>query len=260
MAFGKGAANKGCASDLIVNSIAICAALPEQKKVPLVIVAYMAGDKSEICFTAMKFPVKKLYVPEDIFAAIQEAEGVKNITYRDGEGRLKDIYVCRESGGKITDVVTRDSVNNGFAHGFSEITSAGVKFTLENYNESQIKPDEKMDFRVSANLGNSYQKHSYEYALVNAYNACLLGKVFEREEFSIQTKSGGRVKIEVKCLNTEFIVDNLLLIKPVFRESDGFIEYYLTEEFNLYDGQNVSRQKYKISYTARLNDYNLIRL
>lgn len=253
---------KGKWSDLVVTSIGACIALPEAKKSdPCIVIAYSTGGERSVSFVTMDLPSKnKLYTRDDLLQTIRSCEGVKNITYADAQGRPCNIYFCRENTGKIIDVVERDYENNSFCKGISEVYSSGLKFVIENSEQIVWKPGKKIEMTVSATTESRYCANTYEYAAVNAYNACLLGRVFEREELQLETKDGKRIKFEVRCETSQFLDDSVMYITPIFRGAESVVDYYETEEFNYIDGDDSYTRKYRITYTNRLNDYNLVRL
>ena len=252
---------KGKWSDFIVLSIGACIAMPQEKKSnPCIVVAYMSGDRN-VSFVTMDLPPKnKLYTNSDILAAIKSCEGVKNITYVDVTGRQKNIYFCRHNVGKITDVVERDYENNSFAAGMSEVYASKLRFAIDNSEGINWKPGKKIDMKISGTLDSRYEDETYEYAAINAYNACLLGRVFEKEELQLETRDKKPVKFEVRTETSQYLDESVMYITPVFRESESVVDYYETEEFNYIDGDDVYTRKYKITYTNRLNDYNIVRM
>lgn len=245
------------ANECIIKSIGVCAAIaPTQKKaVPCVFVAYTMKDiGADIRYTAMKLPAKKLYTAQDFLSAIAQAEGVKNVTYVDFDGRVKDIYVCRPNDGRIYDIVERDVSNNRFPDGFAEVNASHLKFSVQS---SEVKLGAPLTFDVSIGSSVGYDVGGYEYAIVNAFNACLLGRVFAKDEFQLETKSRKRIKYEVRSVPSKIIEQEVVYIKPVCSEADGLVSHYLTEEINVIDGDEISHRIYKIAYSNRLNDYNL---
>lgn len=254
-------AEKGPMTDFIVTSIGACVAeTTDKKKPPCLVIAYATGN-SEVFFVFADMPQKnKLYTKDNLLAFVAKAEGVKNVTYVGYDGQPKDIYLCRADGGTITDIVERDYENNHFTDGFAEVQTAMVKFSVTSTGEYAKKFGKKHSITLSALSAAEYTKDSYEYAIVNAYNACLLGKVLEREELQIETKRKKRVKFEVRNVSAAFVEQTVLYIRPVCRQSGDFVDYYQTEEFNYIDGEDVSCRSYKIIYSNRLNDYNIIRM
>ncbi len=251
------AADKGGASDLIVKSIGVCLAYPdEKKKAPLCFVSYISGA-GQAGFAAMPIVVKTLYERNDFLSVIATAESVKHVTYVDENDCPKDIYVCRAACGRIIDIVDRDENKNRYVDGFAEVMSARVKFNVHKVDN--VKPFAKLSLAVTPAVNANFTENSYEYAIVNAYNAALLGRLFEREELALETKGGNRVKIEVRNSASKFVDDQTLFIKPILQETENTVDYYMTEEFNYIDGDEVSRRAYKIVFSNRFNDYNLIR-
>lgn len=245
------------ASECIIKSIAVCPAIaPAQKKAtPCVFVAYTMTDMGmDVRFTAMKLPGKKLYTVQDFLTAVAQAEGVKNVTYVDFDGKIKDIYVCRASEGRIYDVVERDETKNRFVDGFAEISASHVKFSVQG---SEVKIGAPLTFDVGTGTSVGYDIGGYEYAIANAFNACLLGRVFSKDEFQLETKSRKRIKYEVRSVPAKVIEQEVLYIKPVCLDGEGLVSHYLTEEINVIDGDEISHRIYKIAYSNRLSDYNL---
>lgn len=253
---------KGKWSDYIVLSIGACIAMPKEKKSnPCVVVAYMSGEDKKVSFVVMDLPPKnKLYTNSDILAAIKACEGVKNITYVDELGRQKNIYFCRHNVGKIIDVVERDYENNSFAEGVSEVYASKLKFAIENSESIVWKPGKKIEMKINGIQDSRYEDETYEYAAINAYNACLLGRVFDREELQLETRDKKPVKFEVRTETSQFLDESVMYIAPIFRESESVVDFYETEEFNYIDGEDVYTRKYKITYTNRLNDYHIVRM
>ncbi|MBE6555159.1 MAG: hypothetical protein E7663_02835 [Ruminococcaceae bacterium] len=249
-------------SDFVIDSIGACIAMPEEKKShPCIIVAYMVGAGKKISFLCMELPPKnKLYTPEDILHAIRSAEGVRNISYADAEGAKRNLYFCREHEGKLLDVLERDYENNRFVGNVAEVYTASLKFLIDNLAEAVFKPGKPIDLHISASVKNEYRPNTYAHAAINAYNACLLGHLFEREELQLETKERKRVKIEVRTVTSKFLDDGVMYIAPIFRESEQVVDYYETEEFNYIDGEDVYTRKYRIIYSNRLNGYNLVRV
>jgi len=121
-------------------------------------------------------------------------------------------------------------------------------------------PKEEKPFTVEINYASEckHQADGYCYAVVNAYNAALLGLVFDREELQLETREGKRVRIEVRRANVSVVEEDIMYVAPV-TASEGVTDYYLTEEFNYLDGNEASTRKYKISYSTRLCAYRIIR-
>lgn len=252
---------KDFASDLIITSIGACIAIPEEKKKePCVMVVYAKESCNDIsCIKVDLLPKGRLHSRETLMDAIRAAEKVKNITYTDTQGRAKDIYFCRPSGGKITDVVERDYAANRYKGDISEIFSGQLKFLISNLSEMDFKSEKIFNLNIISATENLYSANTYEYAIVNAYNACLLGRLFEREELCLETRDKRRVKIVVRQEKTVYMEEDVLCIKPILWDDGVTIDHYLTEEFNYIDGQNASCRAYEIKYTNRLGDYNLVR-
>jgi hypothetical protein len=247
---------KNSGTDLIVKSIGVCLAQPNDKKKPSkVAIAYRTSDGVKFIF--IKEPKAKA-TKDTFLSAIAEAEGVKNVTYVCCDGLPKDIYVCREDKGVVTDIVERDYAKNRFVDGFTEVFASQLRFAMETSVDLVKSIDQAFNATISLVSENDYVKGSYEYALINAYNACLLGCVFEREELQMETRGGQKVKFEFRKNNTAFLVSDTLFIYPQYRGLSECIDYYITEEFRYNDGE-MHKMAYKIIYASRLNDYNLVR-
>ena len=257
-------ADENVSFDFIVTSIGACVAIPsEKKKSPCLIIAYMTElEKSNVSFLLVPFPAKnKVFTVEYILSAIKTAENVKSVTYNDSDGCKKDVYICRLNKGKVIDVIARNNDTNRYENGFAEIYSAGVRFTIDDEDKIVWKTNKKWTCNISFSADCKYEQGTYEYALVNAYNACLMGRIFEREELHLETRDRKRVRFEVRKGTSTFVDEDMLYIHPVFRDDlERVIDYYVTEEFNYIDGENISCRSYKIAYSNRMNNYDLIRL
>ena len=247
--------------DLIVKSIGVCLAEPNDKKKPSkIVIAYNLGDGVDsVKFVFVKPSVKAKADRSSLLGAIAKAENVKNVTYIGCDGLEKDIYVCREDKGRITDVIERDYEHNCYPQGYTEVLSSALKFSIEKGCDYVKALDKPMKLSISAGIDAGYAKNSYEYAVINAYNACLLGGVFEREELQIETRNGEKVKFEFRKTNTAFVVQDKLYIYPIFKGLSECVDYYETEEFRYIDGNDMQRLVYKIIYTNRVNNYNIVR-
>lgn len=252
-------------TNVCISSVGVCLATSEDKKKPsCLVVAYKVEEK--IKFVATAYPVNKEYDRDSILAIVGKAENAKEVTYNTMDGFLKDIYVCRADKGKIVDFVPRDYAQNRYVDGFIEILASNLKFKVkEGVDDFQKKFDKPMEFTFSTFGSNGYVAGSYEYAIANAYNACLLGGVFDREEFQLETKGKKRVKAEVRSYESEFFEQEILCVKPHFSDEDDLVDYYVTEEFQRISPEDVYTQtgkgvySYKISYIESFKDYNLTR-
>lgn len=258
MAFNK----KDAGSDLIVNSIGICLAEPNDRKKPSkIVIAYKLGDDIDsVRFVFIKPPVKGKADRTTLLDAIAEAEDVRNVTYVGCDGLEKDIYVCREDKGRVTDVIERDYERNCYPQGYTEVFSSALKFSIKQGCDYAKTWDKSVKLEIAVDGADAgYEKDSYEYAVINAYNACLLGSVFESEELQIETRSGEKVKFEFRKSNTTFVVQDKLYIYPVYKGLSECIDYYVTEEFRYIDGTDAQKIVYKIIYTNRVNNYKIVR-
>lgn len=254
--------SKTRASDLIVTSIGACVAMPTNKKQPpVLVIAYRTQSDGEVTFISVGLPKKdKLYTREDLFGFIKDAENVKNVTYVDGKGCTKDVYFCRHASGSIVDVIQRDFEKNRYLDGFAEVTASGLKFSATVSSDSVFKSGKPFYLDVMLSSESKFIKDSYEYALVNAFNACALGTLFDCEELQVETREGQRVKIEVRSVVSSVIEENVLYIKPVYAQSQDVVEHYVTEEFNFIDGESISTRTYEIAYSNRFKSYRLSRV
>ena len=258
MAFNK----KDAGSDLIVNSIGICLAEPNDKKKPSkIVIAYKLGDDVDsVKFLFIKPPAKGYADRTSLLGAIAKAEDVGNVTYVSYDGQAKDIYVCREEKGRVTDVIERDYERNAYPQGYTEVFSSALKFSVKQGCDYAKSLDKCEKLEISAEgVDAGYEKTSYEYAVINAYNACLLGSIFECEELQIETRSGEKVKFEFRKSNSTFVVQDRLYIYPIFKGLSECVDYYVTEEFRYVDGTDAQKIVYKIIYTNRVNNYKIVR-
>ena len=250
---------QGARNCLIVKSIAAAISIDEQKKKnSCIIIAYAKGDSVEdICFTAIKLPKSKTYRRDDFLSAVCHAENADSLTYIDFDGKDKDIYICRAKDGEVYDFVERNDVKNSYIDGFAEIEASSLKFSV---NPVQIDFDKFPDVNVSYNPdGIAYERNSLQYALVNAFNACLLGKVLSGEEFHLETGDGTRVKYEVRTFSAKYVDPSTLYIRPQTNEVDSFINSYVTEPMNVIDGDEMITKVYKLVYRASFNGYYVTR-
>ncbi|NCA66895.1 MAG: hypothetical protein EOM87_02385 [Clostridia bacterium] len=248
MALRKRESDKAYADDMIIKSVGACPL--EANNQTVVAIAYLLMDKIKFC--VMPVIIGKKYGYEDFLNSVKLAERVKHIAYS------RDIYLCRESEGVITDIVERDNEHNVFADGFAEVAASKLDFCINDWINS-LKPNTATQAEISAG-SNKYEKNSLEYAVINAYNACLLGEVFDSEEFQIETKYNQRVRCEVRSSLGMYSSDKILLIKPVENSASGAVSYYETEKFMLIDGLESSICAYKITYTNYWGKYIVSRI
>jgi hypothetical protein len=246
-------------SDCIIKSVGVCAMLPSEKHSQgCVFVAYtLEAEGGSVRIIPIKLQTKKEYSRDDILSAIADAESAKRVTYVDFNGTDKDIYVCRPCEGKIFDIVKRDAEENRFVDGFAEIEASHLKFSTPKIES--VKLGVPFVAEVEFDLGAAYEADGYEYALINAYNACLLGRAFSRHELQLETKHGQRAKYEVRSvISSKYVDASTIYIKPVYAPN-GVISHYLTEQIGIIDGESESHRSYKISYTRMTKDYNILR-
>lgn len=247
-----------CRKSLTLNSIGVCVANPENTKLkPCVIVAYSTGHTAEdIRLFSMKLPQKELYTRESFLNAIAKLEKAKSVSYPDYDNTDKDIYVCRPSVGETFEIVPRDDQNSRFVNGFAEIESDTIKFEPEL---QPFKPGKKLECTFRYRSDPTYTKNSYEYAAVNAYNACLLGRLLSADEFHLETGDGTRTKYEVRKVTSKYVDLTTLYIRSFKNTEDGVVEYYVTEPLLEINGDDMSHKTYQIIYKNVLKDYSINR-
>lgn len=251
--------DKNKASDLVLISVGACPALPAGKRQPHgLIISYVSQPKGKPSFLFVGLPKKGLYSRQDVLDFIKAAENVKHVTYKDDKGRDKEILLCRNDSGTIIDVAGRNEDANCFEVGFAEVTAAPLR--LSAAMDEGVTPKEEKPFTVEISYASEskHQRDGYCYAIVNAYNALLLGIVFDCEELQLETREGKRVRIEVRRSNASVVEEDVMYVAPI-TANEGVIDYYLTEEFNYIDGNESSTRKYKISYSTRTSAYRIIR-
>jgi hypothetical protein len=214
---------QGVKSGLIISSVSCAIALDKQKeKKSCIVIAYAIGGGDDIRYTAIKLPKKQTYKRDDFLSAICQVEKVTQLTYVDFDGKDKDIYVCRAKEGEVFDFVERDNLKNSFGEGFAEIESSQLRFAT---TATEAVVDEKNAFEVAYNIeASKYEKDSLQYAVINAYNACLLGRIFSLEEFQLETADRERVKYEIRAVSAKYIDLQTLYIKPEIIEGEDIYQ------------------------------------
>ena len=247
-----------CLKSLIVNSIGVCVASPADKKQPpCIMVAYSVGNTVEdIRLFTMKLPKKRTCLREDFVNAISKLEKVRKVIYLDYNSQEKDIYVCRPKAGETCEIVQRDEKTNRFVEGFAEIESDLIKFDLKPLS---VKIGKKLECEFFYRADVEYAKDSYEFAAVNAYNACLLGRVFSRDEFRLETGDGTKAKYEIRSVTSKYVDLTTLYLKSVKNSEKGVVEYYVTEPMLEINGEDMSQKTYQIIYKHILRDYSINR-
>ncbi|MBP3665814.1 MAG: hypothetical protein J6K29_02065 [Clostridia bacterium] len=243
---------------LTVNSIGICVAATTDKKTPpCIIVAYSVGQTAEdIRLLAMNLPRKGLYGRGDFLNAIAKAEKARQVIYKDYNCEDKDLYICRPAVGDTYEIIPRDERAQRFGQGFAEIETAALKFEVE---ELSVHIGKKLSCRFLYRVQAEYPVDSYEYATVNAYNACLLGRVFSREEFRLETGDGKKAKYEVRTSESKYVDMSTLYVRSVKNSEQGVVEYYVTEPLLEINGEDMTRKTYQIIYKNILKDYSINR-
>ncbi len=256
---------KSASQDLTVLSIGVALALPEEKgQKPCIVIAYMTdtGDRTKaISYVMLDWsPKQKPHTRDSLLEAVRAAEKVKHISYRDFCGGPKDLYLCRPAAGKITDIVERDYDRDAYADGFAEICECNLRFVIDTTGEIRRKTKKRLQFRIISSIEQAYQPGSYGYAIVNAYNACLLGNLFEKEVLRLVTHENTRVKLEVREHHSAFVDNSILYIHPVFHDGSRLVDHYMTEAFELIDGESRPAFAYKLIYNDRFSDYLPLRM
>ncbi len=251
---------QGIEKGIIINSISAAIYYNANKpKDSLIMVSYSKGNSVEdIRFVALKLPTRSPYKREDFIKAICSAEEVRNLTYVDHDGKDKDIYICRPKEGDIYEFVDRDEATNRYVEGFAEIESSHLKFTVDLPKISAQKPLD-ISFMYSPD-GSDYMENSLEYATVNAFNACLLGRIFSSEEFQLETGDGDRVKYEVRRVSAKYIDISTLYIHPDVTEGNKYVSSYITEPMNVINGDEMMSKVYTISYNPVYKNYYIRRI
>ena len=250
----------GVVKGVVIKSIGVAIALDtEKEKNSSIIVAYAKGDAFEdIRFTAMPLPKKQLYNRASFLSAICQAENVKNVTYTDFDGKDKDIYVCRAREGDVYDFVERDDSKNKYLSDFAEIEASCLDFVSEPVSVKHYKP-----LTVSVRYDRSapeYPENSIEYAVTNAFNACLLGRLFTREEFRLETGDGERVKFAVRSVPSRYVDLTTIYVKPEIFVGEKRVSAYVTEEIKVINGNEMSTRIYKLAFRPSANDYYITKM
>lgn len=221
--------------------------------------AYVTDGETTINCILMPLPDEdKKYGRNDILRAVAQAENAKTATYGVEASGGKNIYLCRENGGAIRDVVERDTFRNRFTQGFAEAVPSNLKFSILGELPQNLRMGEKFTPSVTP-VKSAYAKDTAEYAVLNAYNACLLAIAFDGEEFKIETAEHAPVKFEVRADSNVYWDEDVLIINPQV-DSDGAVTCYETEKFNYIDGADVSVCAYRLTYSNRTKRYNVVRI
>lgn len=241
--------------DIVINNISVCPFVKEGQR--YAVVAYDISKK--IVYSIMPIETAKKYTYKDILDIIKKAQKVRNISFARREGGTKYIYICREKDGKIDDIAERNNDYNCYIDGFAEISMDNLRFVVSDLPTtfSVLKP-----FNCNITRGlNNYEINSLGFAVVNAYNACLLSQLFdENEEFNIQTKNNQRVRIEIKESVGRYVDDNCLRLNTIKLDgANACVEGYETEKFNYIDGICAALCVYKIEFTERWGKYLIFR-
>ena len=247
---------QGVENGLIIKSIGTAIALdPPKNKNTCIIIAYLITDNvNDVKFIAIK-PPKKSLTRADVLSIISKIEDSKRVFYLDFDGKDKDIYVCREKSGDVYDFVERDLASNKYVDGFAEIESSLLPFVAEI---PELKINQLLDAKVEYSvLSSDYESGSLQYAIVNAFNACLLGKVFSSEEYQLETGDGERIKIEVRSIRSKFVDLSTLYVKPETLIGERCVNSYLTETMNVINGYDMEKKTYRLSFKKTLNNYSV---
>lgn len=250
---------QGIEKGIILSSISASIYYDSNKpKDSLVIVSYSKGDANEdVKFVVLKAPVKGPFKREDIIKGICEAEKIRNLTYVDFDGKDKDIYICHPGEGEVYEFVERDETKNRYIDGFAEVEASQLRFSANIPKLSFKKPIE-IDISFDPDAPGRDQ-NGLEYAIYNAYNACILGKMFSKEEFHLETGDGERVKYEVRTTPSKYIDLSTLYIHPQINEGNKFVTTYITEPINVINGDEMQTKTYKITYSNKFKGYYISR-
>lgn len=241
-------------NDLILSSIGACVAQADTKQ-ESVVTAY-CWEGGEVKFLLMPVPKKANYKVKDFLDAIAKAEKVKNVIYRNENNTDRPVYMCREQLGKIKDVVDRDVKADRFIKGFCEIAALKINLSLFEKN-IKMKQGVSCSF-IFKNTVSEYGKDSLEYAIVNAYNAALLGLIFGKTLF-LETKYGEPIRHEIRIKKgapDDSVMDVTPIINPVY----GYVDSYETETFHRIDDDGRIVCKYRIIYNPRGSNYTVKRV
>lgn len=246
--------NSGKVSEeLVVEQIAIAVSAPNAS-LESVIIAYKAGmAKNEFGYIVVPPPKNGIFKYASILEIIKNAERVNSVYYKYSSGTDKPIYVLRGTCGKVIDIVERDSIHNRYVGNFSEIAMTGLKLSIEGIENKQAKNVKRL-CRIKS-LKNDYKEGTFEYALVNACNACMLGNLFDGKDFDFITYTGEKVKIEIRSKQSECTDDDVLSVTPAMDQYGYCSGIYVTEPFEYIDGKSRTRYGYNIVYDSLANCY-----
>ena len=239
------------ADELEIVSIGACAVFPtEKKKAPCVMLAYLyrEGARRVVSYLAVPLPKRgELHTRESLLSAIRKAEHVGHVRCVDYRGEEKPIAFCRPRGGRIRDVVPRDYEHNRFPEEFLEIEESSLRLAIEGESSVAFRWGESFSLNIIDASAGNYPADTFEYAAMNAYNACLLGEVFENEFLRLETKKGTRVRPVVRSDGEALSQNDTLWICPELRDN-GDLRHYKTEEFFYIGEGEPSRRTYEIIY------------
>lgn len=243
--------------EIVVKEISIAVYAPA-KIAKNVVVAYISSNVANMKFNYTILPIPKTgrCTRSDILEAIRVCESVDNVVYSYANGSDKNIYVCRALEGVVFDVIDRNG--NMYIDGFSEIAQTNLPFNILDVDLLKREKAAKCECalqRSNSNVENGYDTDSFEYVLLNACNACLLGVAFDNDEFDIMSYNGRRIKIEVRTADNFNESENILNIQPRF-DIKGYCSEYVTETFRLIgEDMTINSLKYALIFNLMLKSY-----
>lgn len=247
---------KNIASDLIISGIGACVALPaEKKQKPYVMVVYTVNGRDLPSFVALPLPAKQHpYARNDFLKGIGRAEKTSHVTYTDAEGRQRDICLVRPQEGTVVDVASRDSASNKFKEGFAEVAAVRPPVSVQEL-PAALSPYCRAELKIEVR-GCTEKEGSYAYALANAYNACVLGRLFA-EKIELCDAKGAPVKMEIRTAKAADGDESVLYFTPNLN-GDGEVNYYQSEDFSFIDGRPaLVLQYYKVTFNTLLGYYTI---
>lgn len=234
--------------ELVAEQIAVAVCFAGANPDNAVIVYKAGGAKNEFRYIITGLPKNGTFRYETVLEIIRNTERVDSVYYKDGAGRAKPVYVLRSTEGKVFDIVERDFVRGRFTGNFSEIAMTGLRIGLESTDAKQPK-NTVLSCKIKPTK-NDCAENSLGYALLNACNACMLGKVFDSREFDVVTYDGDKAKLEVRLSNAVSNDEDLICVSPVLDNNGCCTGVYATERFECIDGKSRIKYAYAIIYDA----------
>lgn len=243
----------------IIEQISIAPCFSDSAVQCAVIVYKSGGVKGEFNYIVTSIPKSGTFRYEDIINIIKNAAHVDLISCKDKSGRAKPIYVLRNTSGKIFDIVERDYTRDRFIGNFSEIAMTDLRLELDDISGKRPQ-NTVLSCKIKA-LKSNYTAGTPEYALINACNACLLGNIFDSDEFDMVTYDGEKVKLEVRLSNYISNEEDVISVSPAFDNNGCCKGNYATEKFECIDvnGDRI-RYAYALVYDALNGCYTAERI